>query len=171
VAFFLHSGCRQGRHLSSPRTPPHPWPHSGCLLPQARRSFSAQESVGGNLARSVPSSLPQQELARLSARRIFAMHGCEHQRQEPTGHACSATCRCLCQPSHDQPQWYGETPHRQKSMSHWAHRNRERCMCLIASSSVRFAPRGSSFEYEAGIIGGRGAATSEGVVGLEVWTA
>mmetsp|Transcript_18353 Transcript_18353/g.52016 ORF Transcript_18353/g.52016 Transcript_18353/m.52016 type:complete len:212 (-) Transcript_18353:519-1154(-) len=105
LAFFLQSGWRQGKHLSSPRTPPHQWPQSACLLPQARRSFSEQESDGGNLLRSVPSSLPQHELAKLSARRIFAMHGCEHQRQEPTGHACSLTCWCFCQPSHDQPQW------------------------------------------------------------------
>mmetsp|Transcript_26318 Transcript_26318/g.83327 ORF Transcript_26318/g.83327 Transcript_26318/m.83327 type:complete len:276 (+) Transcript_26318:728-1555(+) len=171
VAFFLQSGWRHGRHLSSPRTPPHQWPHSACLLPQARRSFSAQDREGGNLLRSVPSSLPQQELARLSARRIFAMHGCEHHRHDPTGQACSTTAWCFCQPSQDQPQWYGETPQRQKSMSHWAQRNRERCMCLIASSRERFAPRGSSFEYEAGIIGGNDGATSEGVVGLDVWTA
>mmetsp|Transcript_28234 Transcript_28234/g.63958 ORF Transcript_28234/g.63958 Transcript_28234/m.63958 type:complete len:211 (+) Transcript_28234:789-1421(+) len=118
VAFFLQSACRQGKHLSSPRTPPHQWPQSMCLLPQARRSFSAHDSEGGNLFRSVPSSLPQQELAKLSARRIFAMHGWEHQRQDPTGQACSFTCWCFCQPSQDQPQWYGETPHRQKSMSH-----------------------------------------------------
>lgn len=105
TAFFLQSGCRQGRHQSSPRRPPHQWPQSWCLLPHARRSFSAQESEGGNLLSSVPSSLPQQGDAKLSERRIFAIHGCEHQRQEPTGQACSDTCWCFCQPSQDQPQW------------------------------------------------------------------
>mmetsp|Transcript_78134 Transcript_78134/g.181307 ORF Transcript_78134/g.181307 Transcript_78134/m.181307 type:complete len:97 (+) Transcript_78134:1341-1631(+) len=96
------------------------------------------------------------------------MQGWEHHRQVATGHACSTTCWCFCHPSQDQPQWYGETPQRQKSMSHWVQRNRERCMCLVASSRRRFAPRGSSFEYEAGNIGGKGAGTSEGVVGRDV---
>mmetsp|Transcript_28748 Transcript_28748/g.72195 ORF Transcript_28748/g.72195 Transcript_28748/m.72195 type:complete len:244 (-) Transcript_28748:338-1069(-) len=170
-AFFLHSGRRHGRHWASPRTPPHQWPQSACLLPQARRSFSAQERDGGNLFKSVPSSLPQQELAKLSDRRILAMQGCEHQRQVPTGQACSLACWCFCQPSQDQPQWYGDTPHRQKSASHCAHRKRERCICLIASSKKRLAPRGSSFEYEAGSIGATTEETSDGVVGREVCTA
>mmetsp|Transcript_9229 Transcript_9229/g.25828 ORF Transcript_9229/g.25828 Transcript_9229/m.25828 type:complete len:212 (-) Transcript_9229:650-1285(-) len=75
AAFLRQSGCRQGKHLSSPRTPPHQWPQSWCLFPHALLSFSAQDSAGGNLLRSVPSSLPQQLLARLSARRILAMQG------------------------------------------------------------------------------------------------
>mmetsp|Transcript_63091 Transcript_63091/g.162451 ORF Transcript_63091/g.162451 Transcript_63091/m.162451 type:complete len:233 (-) Transcript_63091:714-1412(-) len=85
--WLRHSAWRQGKQRSSPRTPPHQWPQSACLLPHARLSFSAQDSDGGNLLRSVPSSLPQQEEARLSERLILAMHGWEHQRHDPTGHA------------------------------------------------------------------------------------
>mmetsp|Transcript_65000 Transcript_65000/g.121055 ORF Transcript_65000/g.121055 Transcript_65000/m.121055 type:complete len:220 (+) Transcript_65000:635-1294(+) len=90
---------RQGRHESSPRTPPHQCPHS-CLLPHARLSFSAHDSAGGNLSKFVPSSQPQQELTRISERRRRSMQDFEHHRQE--GAASFATCRS--QPSHDQPQ-------------------------------------------------------------------
>lgn len=100
----LHSGRRQGRHFCSPRTPPHQWPQSECLFPQAVRSFSAQDKEGGNLLRSVPSSLPQQGLHKLSDLLIFAIQGCEHHRQEPTGQAWLCICSCFCQPSQDQPQ-------------------------------------------------------------------
>mmetsp|Transcript_42255 Transcript_42255/g.120878 ORF Transcript_42255/g.120878 Transcript_42255/m.120878 type:complete len:208 (-) Transcript_42255:400-1023(-) len=103
--FFLQPSRKQGKQRTSPRTPPHQWPQSECLLPQARRSFSAQESDGGNLFKSVPSSLEQQELAKLSQRLIFAMQGCAHQRHVPTGQTCSFACWCFWKPSHDQPQW------------------------------------------------------------------